>query len=276
MSEPKKGVRECVNNSVSESDIAKVRKIYTPLSVAGEEIFRRWNDKILKKKVENFLGDIPDFLKDGPHALMSRDVASPSNEFFIFYDLAKQISLDPVVAEYRCNKFVAKNSNAYHFCRLFFFDGLGKKLGEKLISKKVVNFNTEEGKQLNCIKTVCGLNFVDFHHKLLQEAVPQFNIRNICDFSDWFNRHRKLSDHYYLHYLALFLCHGILFENFLLNKEERQNTIKNLLPSFDKISEIFGIRPLIVPFYTFEDENEEYWMWYPQRIKKIVDKIIKN
>lgn len=30
--------------------------IYTPLSVAKEEIWKRWNDQELKKKVEDFLG----------------------------------------------------------------------------------------------------------------------------------------------------------------------------------------------------------------------------
>jgi len=36
-----------------------IREIYTPLSVAKKEIWKRWHDPILRKKVEDFLsGDI--------------------------------------------------------------------------------------------------------------------------------------------------------------------------------------------------------------------------
>lgn len=41
-----------------------IKDIYTPLSVAEKEVWRRWNDKELRKKVEDFLGgDVPEFLK---------------------------------------------------------------------------------------------------------------------------------------------------------------------------------------------------------------------
>lgn len=39
-----------------------IKEIYTPLSVAKKEIWRRWNDKELRKKVEDFLGgDVKNF-----------------------------------------------------------------------------------------------------------------------------------------------------------------------------------------------------------------------
>ena len=41
-----------------------IKDIYTPLSVAKKEIWRRWNDKELRKKVEKFLGgDIPEVFR---------------------------------------------------------------------------------------------------------------------------------------------------------------------------------------------------------------------
>ncbi len=33
-----------------------IKDIYTPLSVAKKEIWRRWNDKELRKKVEAYFG----------------------------------------------------------------------------------------------------------------------------------------------------------------------------------------------------------------------------
>ncbi len=60
----------------------EVEKIYTPLSVAKEEIWRRWNDKELRKKVEDFLGgDIPEVFKKEPRATIFRYIATPNLEF---------------------------------------------------------------------------------------------------------------------------------------------------------------------------------------------------
>lgn len=253
-----------------------VNDIYTPLSVAKKEIKKRWKDKKLRKKVEDFLGgDVPDFLKKGPKAALVRDVASASHESMLFLNLAKQINIEPVFVEYSENKFVARNSNSYHLCRMFFYNGIGKKGGHKIDSKKVVNFNKEEGKKMRNMKTLCGTNFLDFHHKVLKKSIPGVKEKDICDFSLWFNKHRKLSKYYYLHYLALFLVHGILFENFITNEEEKDFTLKKIIPSFYKLEKIFGIKPLVVPLAPIEDENEVYWWCYPYSVKKVVDKQLK-
>lgn len=64
-----------------------IKEIYTPLSVAKKEIWRRWNDKDLRKKVEDFLGgELPKALRSKePGAVLSRDVISPNKEFSIFW-----------------------------------------------------------------------------------------------------------------------------------------------------------------------------------------------
>ena len=54
---------EKAENNKTEKEF-DIKDIYTPLSVAKKEIWRRWNDKELRKKVEDFLGgDIPEVLK---------------------------------------------------------------------------------------------------------------------------------------------------------------------------------------------------------------------
>ncbi|MDR3559494.1 MAG: hypothetical protein P4L58_03780 [Candidatus Pacebacteria bacterium] len=46
-------MEEKVASAEGDSDLRKeLLEIYTPLSVAKEEIWRRWNDKELRKKVE--------------------------------------------------------------------------------------------------------------------------------------------------------------------------------------------------------------------------------
>jgi len=246
-----------------------IGEIYTPLSVAKKEIERRWNDKELRKKVEDFLGgDMPKFLKNSPRAVLVRYVVSPDIEFSHFLDLAKEIKLKPICYEYSRDKFVASNSDKYHLCKLFFHDGNGKKWGDKINTMRIVDFNKTEGKMLNKIKTLWGDNFVDFHHRILFDSYPKMKT-SITDFSNWFNKQKKKSkQYYYIYYLSIFICHGILFENFLTNEEENEFTYKKVLPSLKKLQKIFGIKPLIVPLAPIEDENYLYWWCYPESVKK--------
>jgi hypothetical protein len=252
-----------------EKDLEKqVREMYTPLSVAKKEIWRRWNDKELRKKVEDYLGgDIPHFLKKEPKSVLVRYVFTPDFEFMYFLDLAKSTGLDYVLPEYSDDKFVAGNSDKYHLARLFFHNGNGKNGGDKITTSNVINFNESEGKKFNEIKTVNGKKFVDFHHELLKEFCPDTD-KKIVDFNPWFNEKKKISKKYYDYYLTLFLAHGILFENFLRDKGEIEFTSKMVLPSFKKLEKIFGVKPLIVPIVPLEDENCLYWWCYPRKVEE--------
>lgn len=63
----------------------KLEDIYTPLKEAKEGIWRRWNDKELRAKVEEFLGgDVPEFLRDEPKAYLARQLVTPNFSFFRF------------------------------------------------------------------------------------------------------------------------------------------------------------------------------------------------
>ncbi len=246
--------------------------IYTPLEDAKKEIQRRWNDPVLKKKIEKFLeGDIPYFFKKEPRAALVRDVTSPNNEFFYFWDMVKDANIKPIFVEYSIGKFVAKNINKYHLCRMYFHHGMGKKGGGKIECMNVVNFNTMEGKSIKKIKTTWNENFVDFHHGILKKSVPEINIEEIVDFSKWFDKHKRKSKYLYLHYLALFICHGILFDNFITDNGEKEFTEKKILPSLRALSKKFGIKPLIVPISPLKTENDLYWWFYPGHIKKHID-----
>src|SRR6266702_2611049 len=102
-------------DDISEEKVLSVEDIYTPLSVAKEEIWRRWNDKELRKKVEDFLGDdIPEFFLDFPHATIVRHIISPNYELFYCVDLFKQLGLDFRCCEFPEDKFIAKNRDKYN------------------------------------------------------------------------------------------------------------------------------------------------------------------
>ena len=246
-----------------------IDEIYTPLEEAKREIQRRWNDKELRKKVEKFLGgDIPYFFKNEPRAAYVRDIISPNNEFFYFWDIVGDAGVKPVLVEYSTGKFVARNINKYHLCRMYFHHGIGKHGGGKIECSHVVNFNTMEGKKMHKVRTIWNESIVDFHHGLLEKTKPEINKDDIVDFSKWFDIHKKKTKHWYLHYLALFICHGILFENFIMDNGEKEFTEKKILPSFHALVKEFGVRPIIVPISPIESENDLYWWLYPGHVKK--------
>lgn len=104
---------------------------------------------------------------------------------------------------------------------------------------------------------------------MLDDVAPGLS-KNIVDITKWFNDTRYESEYYYLYYLALFICHGVLFENFLTNKEELEFTKYKVLPSFNKLSEMFGVKPLIVPVVPVEEETDQYWWCFPKEVEKII------
>jgi len=245
-----------------------IKEIYTPLSVAKKEIWRRWNDKALRKKVEDFLGnDIPEVFKDGPKAVLGRHVVSPNKEFFYFLDLIKEINLNPICLEHLQDKFVAKNKSKYHLSNLFFYNGQGKKHGDRISSVKIIDFKGAEGKLLSNVKTLWGENLVDFHHKLLGNFQTSFKYSSM---SDWFKKRGLKADNFYVYYLALFITHGILFDNYLQHKDEGNFTKNILLPNFKKIYEIFNLKPLIVPLEPIGNTEYLYWYCYPEQVKSII------
>lgn len=245
-----------------------MKDIYTPLSEAKEEIWRRWNDPVLKKKVEDFLGgDIPEIFKKGPSAVLVRDIMTPNNEFRFFMDIASELELPVTLLEYTKSKFVAKNINKYHLCYLHYYEGVGKNGGTKIKKEKIVDFNIMEGKTLTEITTIDNKRLIDKHREMLFDKYIDITEGNIFDLYDWFNEHRNVDGYTYLHYLALFLCYGVLFENFILGNGEKEFTEQKILPSFYKLVEIFGIKPLIVPATPMEYENNLFWWYYKDGVE---------
>ena len=245
-----------------------IEDAYTMLSDAKKEIERRWNDVELRKKVEEFLGnDIPEIFKDGPCAVLVRDITTPNNEFRFFMDIAAELNLKIIFLEYSKSKFVAKNINKYHLCFMHYYKGIGKKDGTKILKEKIVDFNIMEGKLLCDVTTLNNQNLIEFHRDLLFRKYPTIQREDIFDFSDWFNQHKNIDGYYYLHYLALFICHGVLFENFILGNGEKEFTEQKILPSFLKLIEIFGVKPLIVPATPLKYENNLFWWYYKDEVE---------
>ncbi len=249
--------------------------IYTSLGEAEIEIKKRHKDLKLKKKLEDFWGkNLPDFIHDGsPRSVLSKSIMTPNLEFKYFMDISKEIGLDICLWEYHEGKFVGKNQEKRHLGKMFFHHGHGKKNGNIINHKNIVDFS-EEGKKMCDVKTLSGKSLVDFHHEVLEKYFSKEHF-NIKDISEWFNKTRTL-DLYYLYYLSLFIRDHILFENFFFDgeKEECKFTCDNFMPSFKKVTEIFGYKPLIVPLLPHEHEKSHFWLSYDEKTQKIVEDML--
>jgi hypothetical protein len=251
----------------AETDLLKTY-VYTSKSEAELELAKRWNDTELRNRVEQKLGTF--MLKQlisAPRAVFSRSIISPNLEFNYFIDLVSDMQIEPLLLEYD-GKFVAKNEEKYHLCKMYFLDHVGKRKTPVLSSFKIVDFNTNEGKNMSEIKTLNGQPLRDFHHGLLEQQYPGKSV-SILDITNWFNSTRFLTEDYYFYYFSLFVCHGILFENFLTEDKEEVSYIKShVFKSFIKVHEYFGVKPLIFPLLPIENEKFRTWYSYSNDIKK--------
>ncbi len=245
--------------------------LYTPLQDALAELENRRQNVELCQKVDMFFGNFkpPKAFGKSPRAVMARYIASPTIEYEYFKSVQEGLRMDPLFLEFGSDKFVARNHEKYALCRLAFMRNNPD--GRRWVVKKrrVVNFNVYEGKPLDAIKTEWGEPLVDFHHGLLRRSGFDKGVE-VSDFSAWFKKSRSLSEEYYLYYLALFMVHGILFENFLFNEQEVSFTETRVVPAVKKLTKMFGVRPLIVPIVPLEAEEAPYWYYYDERIMQLL------
>jgi len=260
-------------DSTKESECElDIKEIYTPFSVAKEEIKKRWKDKKLRDKVEKFLGgEIPKPFKKEPRAVLSRHIISPNMELFYFLDLAKTAKLKPVGLEGLEDKFCTKNSDKVSLAKLSFYEKAkeeGKKTRFEKRVVRLIDIEKNDGKKLCEIDTLWGENLVDFHHRLLN--IYDSEIDTFDDFC-WFSKRNKRNSafQYYENFLLLFLCHGILFENFHAKGKEKSFTEDIIMTNYKKIVDTFNIKPLIVPLVPIEDEMySHHWNGYFANKKK--------
>lgn len=256
--------KETPKNKTAEFDI---KEIYTPLSVAKKEIWRRWKDKELRKKVEKYLGgSVPGPFKKEPRAVLSRSIITPNQEFFYFLDLAKTTKLKPLGLEGVTDKFCTKNYDKVSLGRLSFIDN--DKIKNKIKNAEcgktnvnVIDMMKYDGKKLCDVDTFWGEGLVDFHHKMM--ALYDSEIEIFDDFK-WLDHKGKKNGirQYYKNFFTFFLCHGILFENFIIKRNEKEFTDNVIIESYLEVKKLFGKAPLIVPLLPMEDDDHWYFRSY--------------
>jgi hypothetical protein len=244
--------------------------IYTPLEEAKKEIKKRWKNKELRKKVEIFLGNehLPKYFFEKPHAISIEDVATPNLYCWTFIGKAYEIGLDPLHFEFLDDIFITTNHDKAALAKMSFYHGLDDDGNMIKTVERIINLDgSEERKKIKEIKTIRGDGLVDLHHMLILKNFPD---AKIFDGSEWFKSKGGCAKSYYKHVLAMTLCHGILFDNFLDYGYEAKLVNEILLPAFQDIIKEFGYRPMIVSVAPTNKELEKHWLSYPEFIKTML------
>lgn len=243
--------------------------VYTPLSDAIRLLEERQKDKELVAKIQKlFKGKIPEILKQKKCAVIARQIATPNNENRMFISIAKENGLNPVFFEYYADKFTSNNIYKHSLGQLYIQNKLDKN-GNSCVEKiNIVDFNKCNGKKFKEIKTIWNEPLTDFHKRLFE----LYGLKDI-DFHDeskWYaeNEICELNSAYF-NFFLLFVCFGILFENFLMSKNSEGDFTRNVvLPTLEKIIKITGLKPLIVPSEPLDLEADDFWYYHLPIIKK--------
>lgn len=246
--------------------------VYTPLSDALRLLEERRKDEDLVKKVDELLkGDIPEvFRRDQMNAVLFRQVATPNHESRYFHSLSKEFNLRPIFFQYLKDKFTSNNEFKHSLGQLRVHHDVNKNDVYPIEKHTIVDFNKYNGHHIHEVETLWGENLIKFHRDLFNHQNLDISDFDFYDASFWFKNNGEKAKVYYQNFFLLFTCHGILFENFLMDGPESGFTKDVVLPAIDYVFEKTGVRPLIVPIAPMETETDGHWISYPENIKNLI------
>src|SRR3989339_2270306 len=171
-----------MNNSLGSNGIKNIKEIYTPLSVARDEIWRRWNDESLRRKVRDYLGkDFPEAFNGDPKSVLFRFITTPNLEFQLAHDISNLLGLGFLFMEFLKDNFCTRNQDKLYLGKMSFFHE-DSNMPCVLRRNKVINIEQCDGKSLSEIKTTWGEDFVEFHHRITREACGKINTFDVSKF----------------------------------------------------------------------------------------------
>jgi len=246
--------------------------VYTKLTEATKILEERQKDLELVKKIEKFLNNnIPEPIKNmGKNGLQFRDVATPNHDTYWFIELTKDHGLKTIFFEYPGDKFTSNNDFKCSLGKLHIHDRLNKKRNQIEENITIVDFNKYNGKPLKDVLTFWGEPVVNFHRRLFDVYGYKKEDFYFYDNSGWLKANGETAIKYYTNLLMLLVCHGILFENFLLTGREGKFTEEVFLPAFQNVINLTGRKPLIVPIPPMDNEEDSHWISYKSNIKKLI------
>lgn len=250
--------------------------IVTPFAIAIKELKRRAADPKLRAKVEAYLdNDIPDYFRNEPVLYLCRHLASPNMQTLRFLHSMKAEGMKTVIGQDTKDLFVSHNQlkkalGKLPVCTGIFSASNGKRI-EQFQKISIIDFNAWNGKPLDSIQTLWGESFVGFHNSLFRQLTDEkVHIENDSSWVDRYHRGDLLGE--YKKFLALFIVHGIMFEDYPIEDSaiEASFVTDILRPAVEHIEREFGLRPLIAPLVPSGVESTELWEGYPPLVLDIV------
>ncbi|MEI7449929.1 MAG: hypothetical protein WCJ75_09900 [Desulfomonile sp.] len=252
---------------MKDSDYIDVNQFYTTLEEAKEEIWKRWNNASLRKKVTDLFGEIPKPFQESPKALLWRYIKTPNLEFYRFVMMSNKVGLVSLAGEYTSDRLCTGNREKLYLAKIPVIMGRDKNGNDIIQYHKIIDVQKSDGMPFDSIVTLWGENLVRFHRRICDSMYGNEDVATI----DWSCLKGNCPREKYEQTFALFTCHGILFENYLLNgknhKYEQPFVNKVICPAFHKTRETIGVKPLVVRLLDVENEDDLSWQYYPSDIK---------
>lgn len=251
------------------------KTVYTPLSEAISLLEKRQNDSGFVFKVTKLLkGGVPEILNGRKCAIMARQIATPNNENKMFISIAADNNLHPIFIEYFEDKFTSNNKYKHSLGQICIQNKLDKNRSACVEKINIIDFNKYNGKKLNEVKTLWGEPLVDFHKKLFD----LHNIKNVSFFNEieWYDKNQEEAIDFYTNFFILVSCFGILFENFLIQKDDKEGLFTKdvILPALEKAINLVGVKPLIVPIDALDLEVDDFWYHHSSVVKKYINNML--
>lgn len=246
--------------------------ICTSLTDGLAELKKRREDPRLEKLVLRLLhDDIPEPLRESPRAVIFRQITAANYENRRFLNLVNASdAIKPLFWEYWQDKYTP-NELKRPWGKLHFYHGQGKKGGEKVERVNIIDFNASNGKKIHEVETLWGEPLHHFHRELLKSELKLTESSLFYDASDWFSRQGSRAKNYYESFLTLFVRHGILFEDFMLDAKESDFIQGVFIPAFLEVWRKTGHKPLIVDLAAPRLEGQRFWYCHPASDKPFVE-----
>lgn len=245
--------------------------MYTTLEEAKEELRKRWKDTELRHQVREYVGGVPENMEHAPKAVLFRSLATPNFEYRLFTGIVRRAGLKPLFLEHSEDRFCTMNEDKIAMAKMTFYHGKGKRRGPKTSVKKLIDFNLGNGTTFSNLRTLSGDNFIWFHKQLFDQTHVNGEFH---DMAPWYKKRGSTPSSYYHLVMSLFVCNGILFENFLMRGSEGEFTKEVAMPAIDTVAKHFGLKPLIVRLRPECSECMPFWNWYPGELDEQVRKMM--
>lgn len=237
-----------------DSPVSLSSDIYTPVDLALTELRNRRRDGQLLKEVTEFLGgDIPEYLLRADCFVLPRHIATPNNEALYVLEQARRHGALAVFSQDPKDRFTSVNNLKRRLAR----PEVGEETPDGIRYRKVdlVDVAQAEGLPIHEVKCRDGRRLIDVHNALFDRLPERHFV--IADDATWIDRnHRGDMVKHYRHFLALFLTHGVLFEEFETG-DDAAFFERYVRPLPDEFEARWGLRPLIVKPYEEARESDE-------------------